>query len=159
MPIPVELFRYTCSTCGHVFDSIGVPDMVYGVFAMHTESGRAAVFDAFSSAARVAYDEIADLIKAHPRVKQLDKSQRSDVLQEVFGELCDPAADGTAYSMTQHPPCPKCRSRQMKSWGPYNHPPRSVFDKMPEITTSHWDGLNGQEKQQAMETVLNRIRL
>src|SRR5690242_597452 len=118
----LQVFRYTCARCAHAFRALALPGDPYGMFLMRSEGDEIAILDAFEVK---EYKEVSGMLSAHPRVKIKSDFERADVLQSIFGELCDPSPDGTHCSILRHPRCPKCGSTDMAAWEPVD-PPQGV---------------------------------
>jgi hypothetical protein len=101
----ISIYNYRCGGCELEFPSPYLGDFSYGEFILWSQSGRYCVyFDAIESA---DFSSIEDLIECAGKGGE----NMADLVQLVLGGvMCDPAPDGTRYSVYGFPACPFCGS-------------------------------------------------
>jgi len=153
MTVRLQVFKYTCAKCGHSFNALELPDDPYGMFLMRNQSGEAALLPAFDKS---EYKQVSEMLAAHPKLQGADRFKRAEILQEVFGDTCDPSPDGTAYKINRNPRCPKCDSTSMAKWECVD-PPEYAVEEIPVVTNFKWAGMNDRERQQMLDVALTRL--
>ena len=108
------MYNYTCRVCKLQFESPELLPNTSGQFlARSAVSDQRAVLNAMDD--RV-YDEVESILESLESTVGLNDNQKADLLLRVFGEACDPAADGSNYLIAVKPQCPQCGSREHLSW-------------------------------------------
>jgi hypothetical protein len=150
--IQLQVYKYTCAKCDHAFNALELPGDSYGIFLVRNKSGDIALLPAIEMR---DYEQVSEMIAAHPKLKSLDRFKRSDILQEVFGDTCDLSPDGTAYKMNLPPKCPRCGSTSMANWDMI-YPPKYVTKDIPIVANLNWASMNDIEKRQTLDAALSR---
>ena len=143
--------RVTCG-CGEKYDSDILPPASYGEFLLRSEDGKIVRY--LDAASDAEYQELAEMIRRHPRFRGETDRVRSDVLQHVFGLTCDPLKAGLRIGLD--PPCPTCGRHDVVEW--YIPEPlviRSV--EIPEVTHLAWERLTDTEREARLERALASI--
>jgi hypothetical protein len=138
---------HRCHRCQEPFEALHLPEPIpYGTFLLRSESGaHLAVLDATSDS---LFSEIVKALKAEPG--DGDPRRRPDIVQRVYGEVCDQAPDASPFVVEGPPPCPRCGDR-VSSW--------SMIDKyvevdIPSATHSDWDRMGAGEKRARLGRVM-----
>ncbi|WP_036293555.1 hypothetical protein [Methylosinus sp. PW1] len=144
---------YTCDDCGHAFETPDVDPGSYGEFVLRTSTGHAAFLDALHDP---TYEEADRMLAANPAISGYSAMKRADLLQAIFGEACcDRAEDGSVFSMTQHPICPRCKSAKIRSWD-VKEPVEIVDVDMPTVSHRTWLGMNDKEREARLAESVDR---
>lgn len=147
----LELFLFTCVPHGHRFEAPNLPSGGYGTFLLRSLNGELAVLFAIDS---TEYAEVAEMIRRE--CPNLDDLEGARTLRRVFGVACDPAPDGSPFSIEGKPPCPICGVTPMTDWESID-PPRYVEMLVPPVTHHHWHLLTTSERMATVrEAISNR---
>lgn len=145
------LYNYVCATCGTEFQASGVPEMSYGEFVLRSESGDEAYLEAVSN---VAFNEVSNLVEAHPLLAGVDQCRAGDITQKIFSVACDPTPSGQRFHIGMKPTCPNCSSREMASWGEV-HPQKP--SQIPSVTQTLWATMKDAEKSDAIDKAIRGL--
>jgi len=100
------------------------------------------------------YAEIHRMLKLFPEFQHNNEEENADILQKIFGVACDPDDDGSEFKLGATPKCPKCGSREMKSWDVSIEP--KIWDVL-EITHNRWQKLSSGDKKDALYRRLEQL--
>lgn len=143
----LQLFYYTCGTCGNTYKSPEIAG-VYGEFLMRNPRGDIVYLNANKD---TVFDEFSAILKNHPTIINLQEMKRADIFQNIFGSGCDPSEDGTLYQITQEPLCPICGEANFKSFGPTSE---SIDLDVKSVTHNRWEKLSQEEKEAVVDQAL-----
>jgi hypothetical protein len=147
----LELVRYTCEQCSHVFDAPEVGANSYSEFLLRTKNNETAYLNGLNDS---TYEEVDRLLSATPPIAAISDYERSKVLRRIYGEVaCDPSPSGAAFNLGAKPVCPVCGSGDMESWE-FKDPPEFVDADVPPVTHGQWNALDEQEKMEAINRVI-----
>lgn len=135
------MYKYKCASCGTVFHASGAPEMSYGEFVLRSDAGEEAFLEAVTNN---AFNDVANIVRAHPSLKGASQARSGDVAQRIFGLTCDSSPSGRPFHIEMNPTCPDCSSRQMTSWREVM--PQQTTD-IPMVTHHRWDQMNQKEKE------------
>lgn len=145
------LFKYICSSCGREFQASGAPEMSYGEFVLRSESNEEAYLEAVTNK---IFNEVSQLVEAHPLLKGASASISGDLVQKVFSVACDPDSKGCAFHIGMMPKCPSCSSRDMAAWGEV-YPPE--LSSIPMVTHVSWSNLTEFEKSDLVNNAVRKF--
>jgi hypothetical protein len=129
-----RLFIAECFNCGAEYQvPSALPDEVR--MAMRSES--LAHFALVDVERDSQYRALWALACADENLSRLMDVQRVNVVARVFGWLCEPAPDGSAYSFCFPKKCPSCKSSHLR-YGPSN-PPRFMEANLPFVSHKKLD--------------------
>lgn len=145
------LYKYVCASCGTEFEASGVPEMSYGEFVLRSESGEEVYLEAVSN---VAFNEVSNIVEAHPSLARADQNRIGDVIQKVFSVACDSSPSGQRFHIGMKPTCPVCSSREMASWGEvYPQQPSPI----PSATQTRWASMSRPQKDYIIDCAINKL--
>jgi hypothetical protein len=134
-----------------VFQASGVPETSYGEFVMRSKSGREVYLEAILNA---PFNEIAQMVESHPRIKEMNENESGDVVQKVYTVACDLSPEGEEFFIDLKPACPCCSSREMASWEEiYPH----QLSPIPPVTNTRWLALNDLKKSALVDKAIENL--
>jgi len=148
------LFSLKCEDCGGIFTAVLANTGSYGELILYSRAGNAAWLNALEDP---VFDEVTELVKAHPDAGKLDDVDQATVLHAVFSVACDPDPEHHRYVIGGMPPCPNCKSQKIESWEPVGALPaeRSI----PHVTHAWWNGLSPEEKRSTVHQAIDHYLL
>ena len=143
------LFWCECNSCGHRFDVQVGPERYEAVVLRSQGSNSPAKLipredPMFIEVGNLVRDLLSATVKG-----AIDRSRYFDF---IFGELCDPAPDGTPYDITGRVWCPRCHRRAALG-GPHD-PPNFATEEIPDVLHTHWDGLSPLQRRERVRELL-----
>ena len=151
----LELFKLRCRECGTLYEAPLGPPHSYGEFLMYsTSTDNLRYLNTFSEDS--AFDEVDKLLGNMKSTSGKTDLELGEILQDVFGVVCDPNVDGSEFSINREPDCPSCGSSESKEYDSIE-PPRCVEIDVAPVTHKLWDALSPQEKRQRINDALDRL--
>ena len=145
------IFWAKCKQCSHEFEYLGTRDGTRQL--RHPKNMRNAVEVSWLDP---VFKEVGKIVDRFIADEGLDPIPASNIFDVVFGNVIDPAPDGTHYDMTGIHWCPNCGSNSMSGHGP-TAPPSYWEGELPKIQYTHWDKLNQAEKEIVIQKELKRM--
>ncbi len=90
--------------------------------------------------------EVRALLGDNPRVSSFNRSQRAEILIEIYGIACDVDLKGDLFRIGAEPCCPKCHQCDIIEWES-TEPPRHVDVDVIPVSHKDWEALTEQEKR------------
>lgn len=147
--VNVKALRAECRACSNQFESIEIPDFVYGERLLRTVDGRDVVI--VSCLEDPVFSEVGQMVDELLQ-NFLSEQERAQKFDEVFGTACD-SLGGKPIDATKRPVCPKCGSEDILRFD-YD-PPKTAEILLPVVTHESWLQMGESEKK---ETLRSRIR-
>ncbi len=147
--VNVRVLRAECRVCSDQFETIEIPDFVYGERLLRTADGKDTAFvhcledPVFSEVGEIVDELLQNFLSEQERTQKFD---------EVFGAACDPL-EGKPIDATMRPVCLKCGSEDILRFD-YD-PPKTAEVLLPVVTHERWLRMGQSEKK---ETLRSRIR-
>ncbi|MEO9518155.1 MAG: hypothetical protein ABJH45_02955 [Paracoccaceae bacterium] len=135
------LYRYMCNSCGTSFDASGVPEMSYGEFILRSESSEEVFLEAITNQ---AFNDVCKIVDDYMANSNIDPNSSEDIVQKVFGSICDYGEKGEQFHIGLMPVCPNCLSRDMASWKMINP---VQLSKIENATQTKWASLNDAQRK------------
>lgn len=148
------LFNFRCAKCNNQFTAPSLPDGAYGEFLLISENGETVYLNSFKDG---VFDELRSLFKKHEKnFKKIDKYNEAKIFQAVFSITCDKSPSDGTYHIGGSPVCPKCKSREMASYGETN-PPKFISEDIKLVAHENWNKLSLEEKELRTETAIKEV--
>lgn len=132
--------EYICSDCHTKFKAATLSDFSYGEFLLWSSSNNCLYLNALEDE---TYKEVINLIDTNKLMGNIQVSDTSLLLQNIYGELaCDSDEAGRAYHIG-YPPCPNCGNTNMDSVS------EVITGSVAINTVTHkvWNALTQQKKE------------
>lgn len=145
------LFWNKCKKCGERFDTLSDPGLYSSRLLLSEKEHQPAIVKCDEDP---AFTEIYQILTKILKPKGFTTIHIANLFDQVFGDVCDPAPDGSRYNMSGKRKCPRCASDDI-DFGPYD-PEIYTEESPPEATHKHWDLLKDSEKHREIERLLDR---
>jgi hypothetical protein len=148
--VNVNVLRAECRACSNQFETIEIPDFVYGERLLRTVDGKDIAFvhcledPVFSEVAEMIDELLQNFLSEHERAQKFD---------EVFGAACNPL-DGKPIDAFKPPVCPKCGSEDIVRFD-YD-PPKTAKVSLPIVMHENWLRMGQFEKKQMLRSHIRR---
>ncbi len=139
----LHIFLYKCDICEQWFEAPEINEFAYGEFLMRSESGEMRYLNALSDD---VFMEVRALLGDDPRVSSFNRSQRAEILIEIYGVACDVDLKGDLFRIGAEPCCSICHQRSIEEWKA-SEPPRYVDVDVIPVSYKDWKALTEQEKR------------
>lgn len=149
----LQLVKYTCGSCGSVFDAPALTEGAYGEFLLWSREGRMRYLNAFVDP---TLKEVDNLLRDCKALEGSSPLERSKFLHRLYGRVaCDPDVQGAPFDIDAYPPCPSCHSSKVISWE-FKDPPEFVDVDVPIVTHHIWSSLLDGQKEELLCTELGK---
>jgi hypothetical protein len=149
MIIKSHLFWCKCRQCGREFDSL--TDVSWDeIRLLLSKKDRLPAIVICNE--DPVFEEIWQIVKDVLYPQELFDSELATRFNQVFGELCDLAPDGSLYDMSGKFLCLNCGSSSV-DYGPTDPPLFKEVDA-PVVTHRHWDRLVMDQKVARIKSLL-----
>lgn len=147
----VEVWWVQCEDHDHSGEVYVLAGDRYGRRLGKTANNDYAEFDFIEDSVIDEVVEIADMMGM-----EQDYPARSDCIEPLLRNICDPAPSGQRYDFLFKVSCQICGSLKVK-YAPYD-PPRFKIIDMSLATHTKWDGLTKEAKTQMVFDILKKER-
>ena len=148
----LHLFYYDCKSCGHSSKSPELFGNPYGEFLLKTNTGKIAYLNAIDSS--VFKKEFSEFLKNNVRTSRLSATKQAKILHRIFYITCDPADDGSIFSISQKPDCEQCGQNNIGHWG-VTEPAEIVDLNVGNVKHKKWTTLNKIDKELLLDKALD----
>jgi hypothetical protein len=136
-----RMFWNRCNDCGHEFETVGGRDDYETRLLLSKDQHLPALIWCDTDP---VFREVYTIVETFLHTQGLSLPIIVRVFNEIFGEICDKALDGSPYDMSGKRWCPNCHSSSI-SYGPTEPPVFKELD-LPAVSHKHWDKLSHDEK-------------
>lgn len=134
------MFWNKCSTCGESFTTPSDPND----YSVRILLSRATHSPAWVDCDSRFFKEVSQIVD-EVLTESTPVTKRAEAFDNVFGDICDLADDGTCYDMSGKRFCPLCGS-EVRAYGPAT-PPRYLLTSPTQVSHKKWDSLSACQKK------------
>jgi hypothetical protein len=143
---------YQCKLCDMQFEELGHPLLSYGhLTARSNATGELAYLDALHEP---SVSEIVSLCESTTLYHMLKTYEQPRVVAATFLRLADVPPDGSWYSDTRRPNCPRCGSFDVSLNGVTN---RIAEARVLQVTYNTWSTLSAHDKEIAVRQTIAAV--
>ncbi len=140
------IFWNKCKKCGFTFETLSDPGLYSFRLLLSEKKQQPAIVKCDDDK---AFSEVYQIVKRLLKPKGYNDIRIANRFDQIFGDICDLAPDGSRYNMTGEKNCPTCGSNDI-DFGPYD-PEVYREENPPEITHDQWDILDDHSKEKEIE--------
>lgn len=147
----LHLFKYVCKNCNTIFKFPQLCGSHYGEFLLKSKTGEIVYLNGIESN---IFDEFRQILTHSKKTINQSDIEKARLQHRIFGIACDSSPNNNMYKIGQHPPCPKCKKFEFKTYGPTN-PPEIVDLDVSNVTHEKWSKLTVEEKKLRIDEAID----